>query len=1212
LRDRIKVKVDSLLNYDGPIHNVKGFYTEETDYARLTCLNYLQDFLRDSVPGHSNDPRAKMISMFNPWSFEANMKERGPDFDVNTYIDVVNPDALIFGWYPFQGPWGDFKPVIPNNVTIQFINSYTPQFIQDTVTGYYNSIKKPLNAYNDSLQRIWNVMADTLKRMVSIAFLKNRDLYFVSQAHAFKEGPYPAANREPMNSEIGAMNCIGLCYGIKGLMPYAFNTVYSMTNENNETTFNLSIGMLDSIINLTTPGQFWEAKEKRIMNFYGENKWEGVKHLNEKIHIWGPLLANSNNTQGFSVNRDGPDQNFISDIMSIFRDPQSPYGFSPSNNDVTKYWEMGFFYPDYLSTNDKSKYFMMVNKRCVPDMIDKEGDVRQLKIKFDSTDLSGYNNWILSDMNTGISKVFDKRNQGTGGFLDMGSTQGTLGYFLPGEGKLYKLAPLMQEGGTLVADEDCGGFEFECRGEVFNSGHDVSIKPQTTILFANSSSRINMNGGSFYSGSNSESIPLYLKAKSGGTWKGLKLSNCEDAYLRNTVIENVSPYPVDSTYSVELTDCNNVQVTNCTFESSSTGKTGSLLLNYTSQSNPEDIYISSNTFKLNIGAMPSVSVISTGYVEIPMIMEWNDFESTSENNTIAILLSNAVGGALKENNFIGYDNSVMMLGSSVDLYGNYILGSDESSKGIIQYSTSAANLSPSGGILTGGYNIIAVDGPSAACMKLDNSFLLIDQGYNIFSLGTSETGNRQLDGIILDETYGNPYPAELNCFKIGYNVNVKHNLKYPDDAPVVLDTVPASCEPEEPEGLMVFDLGNGISDTLHYFSGGSGSGSDESNVKLPARAGGEIKNYKFEEASEAGSVSEAVNLKALIDSVSINLRKRNYERVSVLCREMLSNYADSINDASIISKLYLADLKQDTGSSRMSELKSFLESYILNNPEKEMMIRQAFYFIQKCKVSLGLYESAMTGFQQIMNQFPYSYEGLLASWDYAATSLLNSNSGSGAGKNSMHISELTDEEIMSYTDDPNDVYDSRKFSTDDRKTLNENLTKTFSSQVNKQTREIRSLEEKVTKNEASNSEKKKYQEMRMLKEVVKTRKPETVANHVSMISDDLSRIMKSTGSEVSDEYEANILPTEFALHQNYPNPFNPATKISFDLPQDSRVNLVVYDLLGREVAKLVNNEFKVAGKYTYDFNAASLSSGVYFFRINAGNYSETKRMVLLK
>jgi hypothetical protein len=355
-----------------------------------------------------------------------------------------------------------------------------------------------------------------------------------------------------------------------------------------------------------------------------------------------------------------------------------------------------------------------------------------------------------------------------------------------------------------------------------------------------------------------------------------------------------------------------------------------------------------------------------------------------------------------------------------------------------------------------------------------------------------------------------------------------------------------------------------------------------------------------------------VSVKALNDSVSINLRKRNYERVSVLCRELLTEYADSINDASIISKLYLAELKQDTSSSRMSELKSFLESYILNNPEKEMMVRQAFYFIQKCKVSLGLYESAMTGFQQIINQFPYSYEGLLASWDYAATSLLNSQGGSGGGAISKNEPVLVDEGVISYIDDPNDVYDSRKFSNDDRKTLNENLSKSFSSQVSEQTHKIKSLEEKLTKNEATNTEKKKYQEMRTLKEVVKARKPENIARHVSMISDDLSRIMKSTGGEVSDKYEANILPTEFALHQNYPNPFNPATMISFDLPQDLRVSLIVYDLLGREVIRLVNNEFKVAGKYAFDFNGASLSSGVYFYRLEAGKFFETKRMVLLK
>ncbi len=357
-----------------------------------------------------------------------------------------------------------------------------------------------------------------------------------------------------------------------------------------------------------------------------------------------------------------------------------------------------------------------------------------------------------------------------------------------------------------------------------------------------------------------------------------------------------------------------------------------------------------------------------------------------------------------------------------------------------------------------------------------------------------------------------------------------------------------------------------------------------------------------------------------MDTVTMNLRKRNYEKVSASCRELLTAFVDTINDASLISKLYLAELKLDESHTGLSDLKSFLESYVLDNPEKEIMIRQAFYFIQKCKVTLGLYESAMSGFLQIIRQFPYSYEGLLASWDYAATSLLSSQGGSGGGAMTKYDHELRDEVVISYIDDPNDVYDSRKFSADDRKALNDNLTKTFSNQVNKQTREIKSLEEKLTKNEATNSEKKKYQEMRALKEVIKARKPETVANHVSMISEDLSRIMKSTGGEVSDKYEAIILPAEFALHQNYPNPFNPATKISFDLPHDARVSMVVYDLLGREVKRLVINEFKVAGSYTYDFNGASLSSGMYLYRlvvsssnpIEAGKYLEAKRMVFLK
>ncbi len=89
------------------------------------------------------------------------------------------------------------------------------------------------------------------------------------------------------------------------------------------------------------------------------------------------------------------------------------------------------------------------------------------------------------------------------------------------------------------------------------------------------------------------------------------------------------------------------------------------------------------------------------------------------------------------------------------------------------------------------------------------------------------------------------------------------------------------------------------------------------------------------------------------------------------------------------------------------------------------------------------------------------------------------------------------------------------------------------------------------------------------------------------------------------------LPRTFELGQNYPNPFNPTTAISYQLPVASEVSLKVYDLLGREVATLVNQR-QEAGRYQALFNAASLSSGVYFYRLQAGAFLETKKMMLVK
>lgn len=92
---------------------------------------------------------------------------------------------------------------------------------------------------------------------------------------------------------------------------------------------------------------------------------------------------------------------------------------------------------------------------------------------------------------------------------------------------------------------------------------------------------------------------------------------------------------------------------------------------------------------------------------------------------------------------------------------------------------------------------------------------------------------------------------------------------------------------------------------------------------------------------------------------------------------------------------------------------------------------------------------------------------------------------------------------------------------------------------------------------------------------------------------------------------SSIVPVKHRLHSNYPNPFNPVTKIKFEIPKDEFVKITVFDLSGKEVSSLVNEKLK-AGIYEASFNAASLASGTYFYKIETSSYTETRKMVLLK
>jgi len=106
------------------------------------------------------------------------------------------------------------------------------------------------------------------------------------------------------------------------------------------------------------------------------------------------------------------------------------------------------------------------------------------------------------------------------------------------------------------------------------------------------------------------------------------------------------------------------------------------------------------------------------------------------------------------------------------------------------------------------------------------------------------------------------------------------------------------------------------------------------------------------------------------------------------------------------------------------------------------------------------------------------------------------------------------------------------------------------------------------------------------------------------------------GANALSAYLEGLLPDVFALHQNYPNPFNPVTTLRYDLPEDALVNINIYDMLGRQVKTLINHT-QGAGYRSLIWDATNdygkpVSAGIYLYQIHAGEYMQTKKMVLLK
>jgi len=220
------------------------------------------------------------------------------------------------------------------------------------------------------------------------------------------------------------------------------------------------------------------------------------------------------------------------------------------------------------------------------------------------------------------------------------------------------------------------------------------------------------------------------------------------------------------------------------------------------------------------------------------------------------------------------------------------------------------------------------------------------------------------------------------------------------------------------------------------------------------------------------------------------------------------------------------------------------------------------------------YDEAITGYENIMSNHPESERRLLASRDRSALTLLQNGSGQGDNNSSEILNEknLKDKPIHSIA--KANFKNSEKYSD-----LNSG-NKIFNERYRK------GLETKIIKFNPSNQ-----------------------SELEKKITEDFNYLLGLKTSEITETQ--NLKVDKLQLSQNYPNPFNPVTKIAYSIPVSGIVSIKIFDITGREIKTLVN-EFRNAGSNEIDFDGGGLASGVYYYRLNADNFSETRKMILIK
>jgi len=326
-------------------------------------------------------------------------------------------------------------------------------------------------------------------------------------------------------------------------------------------------------------------------------------------------------------------------------------------------------------------------------------------------------------------------------------------------------------------------------------------------------------------------------------------------------------------------------------------------------------------------------------------------------------------------------------------------------------------------------------------------------------------------------------------------------------------------------------------------------------------------------------------------------------------KSLINTYPSSNFVKDALYNMYSCHEALDTSSNQdyintlFGNLNVYLEQKIESDSYDTEFEDVAFDVKLMCESKLQNYNDAMNGYEFIALFHPDPNTRLIASWNYEAVQAIL-NSGSSGGFHEVNLEYLLEKKIVEV-----------------EKVISENpVMQKMKKSYEVQFRERKGLIEEQIKIESSNLDESDYIN-RKIEELDKLKTDKAKHNLLilkNLSTEELDRNkledMFLTSRNFRNESltsRNSILPDQYKLSQNYPNPFNPTTTINYELPTDGIVTIKIFDLVGKEIATLVN-ESKKAGSYQVLFNGQNFSSGIYFYKIEVGNFVETRKMVLIK